>query len=99
VPEGSVARCCRCGCILRRRRRNALERSLALSIAAAVLFVVSNTFPFLAFEMKGQVTRTTLLSGARDLYRSGFQELSTLVLFTSVLAPLVQISAACSRGA
>jgi paraquat-inducible protein A len=41
--------------------------------------------------MKGQITRTTLLSGAIDLYRSGFEELSLLVLTTSVLAPLVQI--------
>jgi len=49
--------------VLRRRRRNGLERTLALSSAAAVLFAVSNTFPFLTFEMKGRLTHTTLLSG------------------------------------
>jgi paraquat-inducible protein A len=78
--------------VLRRRRRNGVERTLALAIAAAVLFVVSNIFPFLAFELKGRVTHTTLLSGVADLYRSGYRELSALVLVTSVLAPLVQIA-------
>jgi len=92
LPEGSAARCCRCGRVLRRRRKNGLERSLALALAATVLFAAANAFPFLAFELKGQVTRTTLLSGVVDLYRSGFQELSTLVFVTSVLAPLVQIA-------
>ena len=65
---------------------------MALALAATVLFAAANAFPFLAFELKGQVTRTTLLSGVIDLYRSGFQELSTLVLVTTVLAPLVQIA-------
>jgi paraquat-inducible protein A len=92
IRRGSTARCRRCRGVLRTMRRNGLERTLALAIAAAVLFVVSNTFPFLAFELKGQVTKTTLLSGVADLYRGGYQELSALVLVTSVLAPLVQIA-------
>jgi paraquat-inducible protein A len=92
IPEGSTASCRRCRGVLRQRRRNGIERTLALSLAAAVLLVVSNTFPFLAFELKGQVTRTTLLSGVVNLYRGGFQELAALVLVTSVLAPVVQIA-------
>ena len=92
MREGSTARCRRCRGVLRTRRRNGLERTLALAIAAAVLFVVSNVFPFLTFELKGRITRTTLLSGVVDLYRGGYQELSALVLVTSVLAPLVQIA-------
>jgi len=91
IPEGSTARCVRCGGVLRSRRTDGLRRCLALSMAAVVLFLISNTFPFLAFEMKGQVTQTTLLSGVRDLYNEGFQELSVLVLATSVVAPFVQI--------
>jgi paraquat-inducible protein A len=91
VPEGGTARCRRCRGVLRRRRRNGLERTLALSSAAAVLFVVSNTFPFLTFEMKGHLTHTTLLSGVVDLFRGGYQQLSALVLLTTVIAPSVQI--------
>ena len=92
VPEGDTARCGRCGCVLRRHPRNGLERTLALALAAAVLFIVANCFPFLAFEMKGQITETTLVSGAIDLYQQGKAELSFLVLLTIVLAPMCQIA-------
>lgn len=92
VPEGGRALCRRCGGTLRRHPHNGLERTLALTLAAAVLFVVSNSFPFLSFDMKGQVTQTTLLSGVVDLYQQDKEELSALVLLTIVLAPLAQIA-------
>jgi paraquat-inducible protein A len=78
--------------VLRRRRQRAVERTLALSLAAAVLFAVANAFPFLSFKMKGEVTTTTLLSGVLDLWRQGKPEIATLVGFTAVFAPMVQIS-------
>jgi paraquat-inducible protein A len=92
LAEGETARCVRCGGVLRRRRRNGVERTLALALAAAVLFAVANAFPFLSFDMKGQVTQTTLLTGVVDLYRQGLPEVAGLVLVTSVLAPAIQIS-------
>ena len=91
VPEGGAARCRRCGGTLRRRPRNGLEHTLALAIAAAVLFVVANVFPFLSFEMKGRITETTLISGVIDLYQQGRETIAVLVCFTIVLAPLCQI--------
>jgi len=92
VAEGVTARCRRCSGVLRRRRRNGIERTLALSIAAAVLLAVANAFPFLSFDMKGQVTETTLLTGVFDLYEQGVPEIATLVLATSFLAPLLQVA-------
>lgn len=92
LPETATALCRRCGGVLRRRRRNSIERTLALSLAAAVLFAVANAFPFLSFEMKGQVTTTTLLSGVFDLYEQGKPEIAALVGTTAVAAPLVQIA-------
>ncbi|HKC49780.1 MAG TPA: paraquat-inducible protein A [Myxococcota bacterium] len=92
VPEGSRALCPRCGGLLRRNPRNGQERALALTLAAAVLFVVANSFPFLSFEMKGEVTETTLMTGIVDLYQQGKAELSMLVALTILLAPLTQIA-------
>lgn len=91
VPEGSVARCRRCGGLLRKRPRNGLERTLALALASAILFVVAQSFPFLSFEMKGLVTKTTLMTGVIDLYRGGKPEIAALVLLTIVVAPMVQL--------
>jgi paraquat-inducible protein A len=92
LPAGATALCRRCGGVLRRRRRNSIERTLALTLAASVLFVVANAFPFLAFDMRGQVTQTTLLSGVFDLYRQGVPEIAALVGLTAVIAPLLQLS-------
>jgi paraquat-inducible protein A len=92
VAEGATALCRRCGGVLRRRRRNSVERTLALAFASAILFAIANAFPFLAFDMRGQVTQTTLLTGVFDLWEQGVWEIAALVGLTAVLAPLLQIS-------
>ena len=92
LPEGAVARCGRCRGVLRKRRYRSIERTLALVLGAAVLFAVANTFPFLTFDMKGQETHTTLITGVHDLWQQGKPELAALVLLTIFLAPLLQIS-------
>jgi paraquat-inducible protein A len=56
-----------------------------------VLFVVANTFPFLTLEMQAGARETTLASGVLALYEQGEWPLSAVVLFTSVLAPGLQL--------
>jgi paraquat-inducible protein A len=92
IPEGAAARCRRCGGLLRKRQPRSIERTLALVMGAAVLFVVANSFPFLSFDMKGQETQTTLVTGVVDLWRQDQPELAGLVLLTIFLAPLLQIA-------
>ena len=53
--------------------------------------MVSQSFPFLSFEMKGRITETTLMTGVLDLYRGGKGEIAALVLLTVVLAPMFQL--------
>lgn len=91
LAEGATARCPRCGGVLRRRRRHGLERTTALALAAAILFVVANVFPFLSFDMQGRETQTTLASGVKGLFDGGYGELAVLVLVTTIVAPLLQI--------
>jgi len=92
IPLGAAARCRRCRGLLRKRRPRSIERTLALVIGAAVLFVVANTFPFLSFDMQGQETQTTLLTGVKDLWQADKAALAGLVLLTIFLAPLFQIA-------
>jgi len=83
--------CTRCGAVLSRRKPNSIERSLALTLTALVLFVLSNSFPFLAMKSGGFVQETTLLTGIRELWKQELHGLSGLVLFTCVLVPLAQM--------
>jgi paraquat-inducible protein A len=55
------------------------------------LFVVANSFPFLSFDMNGQMTQTTLSSGSRVLWQQGRVAVAALVFLTTILAPLIQI--------
>ena len=57
-----------------------------------MLFVVANSFPFLDFEFQGQGTQTTLFGGARQLYQQGDAPVAGLVLFTTIMAPLLHLS-------
>ena len=94
VPEhhGSViARCRRCRAILHRSVPNSLDRTLALTFAGLILFVVANSLPFLAFNLQGQQTQTTLITGVKDLYNQGMWEISILVLLTTIIVPLLQL--------
>jgi paraquat-inducible protein A len=94
LPEhqGSyVARCPRCNALLHRGVENSIDRTLALTLAGTILFVVANSFPLLAFKLKGQVTQATLISGVLDLYHTGRWEIALLVLLTTIVVPLFEL--------
>lgn len=92
LAHGGVAQCMRCGTVLYRRKKDSLNRTLALTIAGLILFIVANTYPFLAMKSEGLVQETTLLAGVKELYTQNMWELAALVLFTTFLTPFIQIS-------
>jgi paraquat-inducible protein A len=92
VPPGGSARCPRCRALLLRRVRDSVDRTLAFALAGLLLLAVANAFPFLAMKMKGLVTETTLATGVQSLYRAGRPLVASLVLLTTILAPLAHLS-------
>jgi paraquat-inducible protein A len=90
VPPGGVLRCRRCRAELVRNRAGGLDRSLAFSLAAAVLFVVSNLYPIVGLSVSGTVVETTLLGAVRILYLDGMWPIAGLVFATTFLMPVVQ---------
>ncbi len=92
IPPGLSARCSRCGALLARKRKNSLERTLALATAGLILFFLANAFPFLSFQLENQIQQTTLITGIRELYHQDFQAVAVLVLLTTVVIPFVQLA-------
>ncbi len=95
LPESfdrGVARCTRCGSVLVRRKKDAVNRTVAMAITGLILFIAANAFSFLTFKMEADYQETTLLTGIVLLYRQGLWGLSLLVFFTTIFAPLVQIA-------
>ncbi len=66
APSAS-ARCPRCDRELWRRREDSLDRTLALTIAAAMLLVVANAVPMLGLSAVGRQSFTTVFGGAVQL--------------------------------
>lgn len=91
LPTKATANCTRCGSVLYRNKSNSIERTLAFTLAGLILFVLANSFPFLALKMESQLHQTTLITGIKELYLQDMQGLAILVMFTTVLAPLVQL--------
>jgi paraquat-inducible protein A len=94
LPEGGAARCGRCGAVLYRQRRDSIEHTLLLTLAALILFGIAHTFPFLTFELEGRADTSTLLSGAWSLYDQGMWPLALLVLLTATVVPLLWLLSA-----
>jgi len=84
-------RCRRCGCVLYRQGRDAIQVPLALGITAMILFLVSNTYPLLHFGLQGHQDATYLLAGIRELFAQDRPLLASVVLSTTVLAPALHI--------
>jgi paraquat-inducible protein A len=91
LEPGGSARCPRCDLELWRRRDDSRHRTLPLTLAAAVLYLIANTFPMLGLAVVGREASTTVLGGAEQLWRDGREIVAGLVLFTAVIAPALQI--------
>jgi paraquat-inducible protein A len=93
LPLGGVLRCRRCRAELYRDHADGVDRPLALTLAAIVLFVVGNAFPIVGLAVNGDLVRTTLLGAVRVLYRDGMWPIAGLVFATTFLMPLLQMAA------
>jgi len=91
LAPGGSARCTRCDKELWRRREDSLNRTLALSLAAAVLYVIANSVPMLGLSAVGRQAFTTVLGGAEHLWGNGRETVAGLVLLTALVAPALQI--------
>jgi paraquat-inducible protein A len=91
LPPKGMASCIRCGAVLYKHKPNSLDRTLAFAMAALILFILANSFPFLGLRIGAQVRETTLITGIYELYVQGMQVIAILVLLTTVLVPFTQM--------
>jgi len=71
---------------------DSIDRTLALTVAGLVLFVVANAYPFLGFKIQAQIRETTLITGVQELYLQGMWILATVVLLTTIVIPAIQMT-------
>jgi paraquat-inducible protein A len=91
IRGGQRATCPRCGHLLSARAADGLTRSLAFALAAAVLLVMANSFPFLSLEASGLEQVMSLPRSALELYRDGFATIAVLVMGPIVVVPALML--------
>lgn len=92
LPPGASTRCRRCDLELWRRPQDPHNRTLALTLAAAILWIVANAVPMLGLTVIGHQASTTVIGGALHLWNNHQQLVAVLVLFTAIVAPAMQIA-------
>ena len=85
--------CPRCGGGVEWRRRDSVQRTWALLIAAAICYIPANILPVLRTNTVVSSDADTIMSGAIFLYTSGSWPLAVIVLVASVMIPLGKLVA------
>jgi paraquat-inducible protein A len=88
---GEKAECPRCGFELYTHRHQVVRRSMALVIAALLLYVPANFLPIMQLNLLGRSSEDTLWSGVQGLYNSGMQGVAVVVFLCSMAVPLLKL--------
>jgi paraquat-inducible protein A len=91
LNPGCAASCSRCGAALYRNATDSIERTLAYTLAAVVLFVIANVFPIFSIEVQGSHSAINLLGAVRSLWDQQMQFISLLVFLTTILIPALEL--------
>lgn len=91
LAEGQRAECPRCGHELYHHRSQVVRRSLALVIAALLLYVPANFLPIMQLSLLGRTSHDTVWSGVLGLYDSGMQGIALVVFLCSMAIPLLKL--------
>jgi paraquat-inducible protein A len=87
LPPGAKARCPRCACTVATRMAQPIDLLLALTVTAAIAFIVANTAPLMSLSAVGRHASTTIGGGAKEMLFQGEAITGMIVAFCAVIAP------------
>jgi paraquat-inducible protein A len=90
VPSLKVAQkavCPRCGCVLKTRHKNALQRIFVFAFSALIFLFMSLVFEFLSFTRNGLDNSFTLLDSLIILMQKNYHLLALIEMITVFLIP------------
>nr|HET7860398.1 paraquat-inducible protein A [Caldimonas sp.] len=87
-----VQECPRCGHVLLPTKPHSLQRTWALVVAAAVLYIPANALPVMVTTQALQRDEHTLLGGIHELWLDGSWGLSIIVFIASIAVPVLKIA-------
>ena len=91
LEPGATARCRRCGHTIAVNKPDSLDRTLALTCAAAIALIIANVSPLMGLSVSGRQTSTTILGGAIEMWLRGEPITAIIVVFCALVAPAIHI--------
>ncbi len=92
LSGGGVAHCPRCGHTIASDKADFLNRTLALTIAAAIILIIANVTPLLGLTAAGRHASTTILGAVLKMWQQGQEITAVLVAFCTIVAPTVYVA-------
>lgn len=93
VSPVALGNCPRCGTHLHLRKPDSIQRTIALMVAAAALYIPANVLPIMTVVELGDVTENTIFSGMMTFWRQGAYPIAIVIFTASILIPLLKIIA------
>jgi len=91
-PGSAPTRCPRCGAVVRARRPDSVSRSMALLVAAMLLYFPANLYPIATIPIEFRPTAYTVFGGIVDLSKSRLIGLALLVFCASFAIPILKMA-------
>jgi paraquat-inducible protein A len=88
--EGS--RCPRCRARLTARKPNAVTYTVALILAALLLYLPANIYPMSSDVQLGELVPHRIVDGIRELFQAGLWPLGLLIFCASIAIPVLKIA-------
>ncbi|MES2625800.1 MAG: paraquat-inducible protein A [Pseudomonadota bacterium] len=83
--------CSRCDDALHARLPNSMQRTSALLMAAAVMYIPANFYPIMTTINLGRAKDNTILGGVAELWRTGDWPIALIIFIASIVVPVVKL--------
>ena len=93
LPAYGEALCVRCDAPLFRTRPHGLDYTLVSLVTGLLFFILANIYPLVILEVKGNTASATLFAAIKALAAQDLLSVATIVLVTTMLAPICEIIA------
>jgi paraquat-inducible protein A len=92
LAKGEVASCAACGSVVYQATNLNVRERLALSVTAAIAFLIANICPIITINLHGLESHTTLWQAAMALAQGDAAPIAVPTAAVAVLVPFLQIA-------
>lgn len=93
LNEDPTHRCTLCGAALHVRQPDSMQRTIALTVTAAVLYIPANVLPIMTTDQLGVAMDSTILGGVLVLLHHGDYPIAFVIFAASVMVPIGKLIA------